>query len=141
MGTLSLGRLEEHFESQEIGRLIKPGTFFDFTRYRPMTRTVDGRRILTLPNSTITLIRPEEPPDFLLLHLMEPHAFAEEYIDSVVEVVRSFGVTRYCRIGGMYNAVPHTRPLRVTGTLAGEPLRGSPGFPRSAAATRGRRAS
>lgn len=127
VGTLSLGRLEEHFESQEIGRLIKPGTFFDFTRYRPMTRTEEGRRILTLPNSTITLIRPEEPPDFLLLHLMEPHAFAEEYIDSVVEVVKSFGVTRYCRIGGMYNAVPHTRPLRVTGTLAGEPLRGVAG--------------
>ena len=127
VGTLSLGRLEEHFEAQEVGRLIKPGTFFDFTRYRPMTRTVDGRRTLTLPNSTITLIRPEDPPDFLLLHLMEPHAFAEEYIDSVVEVVKCFGVKRYCRIGGMYNAVPHTRPLRVTGTLAGEPLRGVAG--------------
>ena len=127
VGTLSLGRLEEHFESQEVGRLIKPGTFFDFTRYRPMTRTVEGRRTLTLPNSTITLIRPEDPPDFLLLHLMEPHAFAEEYIDSVVEVVKCFGVKRYCRIGGMYNAVPHTRPLRVTGTLAGEPLRGVAG--------------
>ena len=127
VGTLSLGRLEEHFEAQEVGRLIKPGTFFDFTRYRPMTRTVEGRRMLTLPNSTITVIRPEEPPDFLLLHLMEPHAFAEEYIDSVVEVVKCFGVKRYCRIGGMYNAVPHTRPLRVTGTLAGEPLTGVAG--------------
>ena len=127
VGTLVLDRLEEYFDAEEIGRLIRPGTFFDFTRYRPQTRTIDGKRSLTLPNSTIMAVHREEPPDFLFLHLLEPHSFAEEYIDSIVEVIKSFNVRRYCRIGGMYNAVPHTRPLRVTGSFNGAPLTGLSG--------------
>ena len=31
--------------------------------------------------------------------------------------MRYFGVKRYCRVGAMYDAVPHTRPLLVTGSL------------------------
>ena len=127
VGSLVLAKLEERLEAKELGKLAKPGNFFDFTRYRPMTSNVEGRRVLTLPNSNISYIHREDPPDFLLLHLLEPHAFAEEYIDSVVEVVKQFEVKRYCRIGAMYNAVPHTRPLRITGTLGGEPLKGIPG--------------
>lgn len=127
VGSLVLAKLEQRLDAQELGKLVKPGTFFDFTRYRPMTTNIEGRRVLTLPNSTISYIHREEPPDFLLLHLLEPHAFAEEYIESVVKVVKKFEVQRYCRIGAMYNAVPHTRPLRVTGTLGGEPLKSIPG--------------
>jgi hypothetical protein len=37
-------------------------------------------------------------------------------------VVKHFGVERYCRLGAMYDAVPHTRPLLVTGTLGDVPL-------------------
>ena len=127
VGTLVLDRLEEYFSAQEVGRLIRPGTFFDFTRYRPQTRTIEGKRSLTIPNSTIMAVRREEPPDFLFLHLLEPHVFAEEYIDSIVEVIKLFDVKRYFRIGGMYNAVPHTRPLRVTGNFNGVALKGLPG--------------
>ena len=52
---------------------------------------------------------------------------AEEYIDAVVEVLQTLKVKRYCRIGAMYDAVPHTRPLLVMGTLNGEPLDGVEG--------------
>jgi len=128
VGTQSLTRLGKALGATEIGRLAKPGTFFDFTRYRPMTHTVEGRRVLTLPNSSIYFAKRPEPPDFLLVHLLEPHAFAEDYVESLVEVLKAFGVRRYCRVGGMYNAVPHSRPLRVTGTFRGEPLQGIPGI-------------
>ena len=53
---------------------------------------------------------------------MEPHANSEEYTDSILEVIKYFGVRRYCRLGAMYDAVPHTRPLLVTGTLGDVPL-------------------
>lgn len=127
VGTLVLTSLEQHLEAKVLGQLKKPGTFFDFTRYRPQTRNFEGRRIMTLPNSKISYAQRENSPDLLLLHLLEPHAFSEEYIDSVIQIVKKFEVKRYCRIGAMYNAVPHTRPLRITGTIDGKPLKGLPG--------------
>ncbi len=42
---------------------------------------------------------------------------AEEYIASLVDLLRHFGVKRHFRIGAMLDAVPHTRPLRLTGTM------------------------
>ena len=121
VGTLTLGRLERHFEAKELGRLVRPGNFFDFTRYRPTLRTVDGRREVTVPNSIVYYAQPPEGPDYLFLHLLEPHALAEDYVESVVELFTHFEVSVYCRLGSMYDAVPHTRPLLVTGT-AGDAL-------------------
>lgn len=125
VGTLTLRRLERHFDAKEVGKLARPGHFFDFTRYRPTTRFVDGQRVVTVPNSAINYAQPENGPDFLFLHLLEPHAMGEDYTESVVELFKFFGVSRYCRLGAMYDAVPHTRPLLVTGALGGAtPLEG-----------------
>ena len=117
VGTLTLNRLERFMGSKELGRLHRPGTFFDFTRYRPNMRFVDGSRQVKIPNSTIRYATTETGPDYLFLHLLEPHSNGEDYTDSILEVVRYFGVKRYCRVGAMYDAVPHTRPLLVTGSL------------------------
>ena len=117
VGTLTLNRLERFMGSKELGRLHRPGTYFDFTRYRPNMRLVDGVRQVKIPNSTIHYATTENGPDYLFLHLLEPHSNGEDYTDSILEVVRYFGVKRYCRVGAMYDAVPHTRPLLVTGSL------------------------
>lgn len=128
VGTLALRKLERHFNAQELARLSTPGAFFDFTRYRPITQSVEGRRLLTIPNSHIYCARREDGPDFLFLHLLEPHASAEEYTESIVELLKSFNIKRYCRIGGMYSSVPHTRPLRVTGSPGTEQMEGLRGI-------------
>ena len=117
VGTLTLNRLERFMGSKELGRLARPGTYFDFTRYRPSMRLVDGKREVKIPNSIIRYAITEEGPDYLFLHLMEPHSNGEDYTDSILEVVNHFNVKRYCRLGAMYDAVPHTRPLLVTGSL------------------------
>ena len=117
VGTLTLNRLERFMGSKELGKLHRPGTFFDFTRYRPNMRFVDGVRQVKIPNSTIRFATTENGPDYLFLHLLEPHSNGEDYTDSILELVRYFGVKRYCRVGAMYDAVPHTRPLLVTGSL------------------------
>ena len=41
----------------------------------------------------------------------------EDYTESIVELLEHFKVNEYFRIGGMYDSVPHTRPLLVTGSL------------------------
>ncbi len=116
VGSLTLRRMERHFGAQELGKLARPGTFFDFTRYRPTVRNTEGGgRETTFPNSVIKYAMPEQGPHLIFLHLLEPHAMAEDYVESVIEVLKHFQVSVYCRLGAMYDSVPHTRPIVVTG--------------------------
>ncbi len=119
VGALVLARLERHFSAQKLGELARPGQFFDFTRYRPRSRLVEDRREMSIPNSVISYAQREEKPDFLFFNLREPHAFGEDYIDSILELMKTFHVKQYCMVGGMYDVVPHTRPLLVSGSAAG----------------------
>ena len=50
VGTLSLRKLEQYLGAKELGRLAKPGKFFDFTRYRPRMRITNGNEFS--PNQT-----------------------------------------------------------------------------------------
>ena len=117
VGTTVLGRLEKYLNASELAKLAEPGRFFDFTRYRPMLRYVNGEREVTIPNTFINYSRAEGLPDLLFAHLLEPHSLGEEYIESVLELFKELGVTRYLLVGGMYDVVPHTRPLRISGSL------------------------
>ena len=127
VATITLDRLERHFGAREFGRLARPGNYFDFTRYRPTITLVEGQRQVTIPNSVINHARSPEGIDLLFFHLLEPHAFGEEYAESVLEVFKQFAIRRYCRLGAMYDAVPHTRPLKVTGDTGNVPSKGNAG--------------
>ena len=120
VGTIALTKLERHLGAKELGRIARPGNFYDFTRYRPIMRTTEGNRVLSIPNTIINYAVREEAPDLLFFHLLEPQSFGEDYTDSILEVIDKLGVKQYVRIGGMYDAVPHTRPLLVTGSTTGE---------------------
>jgi predicted ATP-grasp superfamily ATP-dependent carboligase len=50
---------------------------------------------------------------------------AEVYIDSVVELLKTFGIKRYGLIGSVYDMVPYTRPLLVTGSGSNQGLKNS----------------
>ena len=118
VGTLALRKMENHFGAKELGRLARPGNFFDFTRYRPRMGFSAEERTFTVPNTVVNYIETEElDRPLLFLHTREPHALGEDYADGIAELLSHFQVTEYCRIGGMYDSVPHTRPLVVTGTL------------------------
>ena len=117
VGTLTLNRIERFFGATEIGQLAKPGKFFDFTRYRPNMRFVQGKRTMRIPNSFLKHGKSENGQDYLFLHLFEPHANGEEYVESILEIVKQFKVERFCRVGAMYDAVPHTRPILITGAI------------------------
>ena len=115
VGTLTLRRLERYFGSQELGKLEKPGAFFDFTRYRPTTRFRGGQRIQRVPNTRVSQLTGHTDPPIIVMQVREPHNNAEDYIASILEVLKALHVKRYSRIGAMYDAAPHTRPLQVSG--------------------------
>jgi len=119
VGTLTVVGLESRLGAKEVGRLARPGNFFDFTRYRPTAYLKVGRREMSIPNTTITYARLETGHDFLFLKLLEPHMLGEFYVDSVLRVLTAVGVKRYCLLGSMYDVVPHTKKLLVSGGALG----------------------
>ena len=123
VGTLTLARLESLLEAKELGRLERPGNFYDFTRYRPTTYLKEGRREVVIPNSVVTYAIRDTGNDFVFLNLLEPHMLGELYASSLLLILEKLGVQRYSFIGSMYDMVPHTRPLLVTGGATGKHTR------------------
>ena len=115
VGTLGLARIERHLRATELGKMARPGRFYDFTRYRPRTFQNKGVREFTIPNTILRYTIREEGPDLIFMHLREPHLYGEDYTESVVEVLKLLKVARFSLVGSMYDMVPHTRPLLVTG--------------------------
>jgi hypothetical protein len=120
VGTLVLKELAKRFAATEVGRLSKPGCFYDFTRYRPTIHLEGGIRDVSIPNTTIRYAKREGQNDLFLLRLLEPHAHSELYVASVVKLLKTLKAKKYILLGSMYDAIPHTRPLLVSGYGMGE---------------------
>jgi PAC2 family len=120
VGSLVLNELETQYGAKELARLAKPGHFFDFTRYRPTLYYEEGIRRVSIPNMTLRYARREGGNDLLFLHLLEPHALSEVYVDSVLRLLKTLKVKKYILLGSMYDAVPHTRPLIINGGAIGK---------------------
>lgn len=120
VGSLVLTELEARFGAMELGTLSTPGHFYDFTRYRPTIHIEEGIRSLSIPTTSIHYARREGQNDLLLLRLLEPHAHSEFYVGSVLKLLKTFKARKYILLGSMYDVVPHTRPLLVSGYGMGE---------------------
>ena len=122
VGSLAVGTLERQFAAQELGRLRRPGTFYDFTRYRPMLYREEGRRRVEVPNTVARYAHWPERHDLVFLHALEPHQHGEDFVESVAALAEHLGVRRSCQVGAMYGAGPHTRPLGLTGSASEGPV-------------------
>lgn len=120
VGSLLLNDLEKRFGAIELGRLARPGSYYDLTRYRPIIHLEDGIRDLSVPNTMIHYAKVEGHSDLILLRLLEPHANAEHYVSSVLRTLKALNARKYVLLGSMYDVVPHTRPLFVSGYGMGE---------------------
>ncbi|MFL2665104.1 MAG: PAC2 family protein [Dehalococcoidia bacterium] len=117
VGQIVIKRLYKDFHGQKIGKLNKPSKFYDYTRFRPTVYldSKSGERKFKIPNSELSHVN-ISGQDILLLQLLEPHSFGEDFNDSILEILDYFKIKRYIQIGGMYDSVPHTRQLLVTGS-------------------------
>jgi hypothetical protein len=96
VGSLTLNGLETQFGAKELGKLARPGQFYDFTRYRPTLYFEEGIRRISIPNTTLRYARREGGNDLLFLRLLEPHALAEVYVHSVLRLLKALKVKKYC---------------------------------------------
>ena len=122
VGSKALTFLGEEWRAELLGQLTRPGTFYDFTRYRPTTTLKEGQRELTLPNTSLHYAQATDGQDWLLLNMLEPHAHGEEYVASVLALLQHLGVRHYCRVGSMSAPVPHTRPPIISGSASDDAL-------------------
>ena len=111
VGEATLQLLEKRFQASEIGRLARPGQFYDFTRYRPMASYAGDERVVNVPNTFVNYAHDTPVGDCLFLHCLEPHAMGELYTDSILRLLDSLNVSRYVLVGSMYDFVPHM-PMR-----------------------------
>jgi predicted ATP-grasp superfamily ATP-dependent carboligase len=114
-GRATISSLDSTFKAMEIGKLARPGNFFDFTRYRPIMKFVDNERRISVPNTYISYAARPDDHDLVFIYMLEPHSSSEIYIKSIVQVLKALEIKRYCLLGSMYDMVPHTRPLAISG--------------------------
>ncbi len=118
--TLTVSWLESFLSAEQLSKISLPGMFFDFTRYRPIVRYLNGSREIIVPNTIVTFAKQDKGQDFVFINMLEPNMFAEQYVNSILRLLKILGVRRYCLLGSMYDMVPHTRTLIVTGGAVGE---------------------
>ena len=114
VGTLCLDKTETFLDAKPLAALARPGRFYDFTRYRPAYHQRQNQLEFLIPNASFYYSIREEEQDLIFLHVREPNLRGEELIESILEVFKYFEVSQYTVIGGMYDLVPHTRPLLLS---------------------------
>jgi proteasome assembly chaperone (PAC2) family protein len=99
---------------------IEPEEFFDFQVSRPQVSLVDGvTRQITWPANDVFCAHVEEVGrDVLLVSGVEPNLRWKTFCDTVLGVARDTGCEMVVTLGALLADVPHTRPIRLTGTAA-----------------------
>ncbi len=99
---------------------IDPEEFYDFTTTRPEVRLVGGaiRRIVWPTTEVRVGLVPGTDRDLVVLVGVEPHLRWRTFCGHVVEVVRRTGCELVLTLGALLADVPHSIPVRVTGTAS-----------------------
>jgi proteasome assembly chaperone (PAC2) family protein len=111
--------LSRSWEAQRFA-VVDAEEFYDFTVTRPQVRLVDGitRRIDWPTNELASCALPGAERDVAFLHGIEPQLRWRTFAAGVVDVARTLQVELVLTLGALIADVPHTRPVRVTGTAA-----------------------
>ncbi|MGH9264009.1 MAG: PAC2 family protein [Acidimicrobiales bacterium] len=94
--------------------------FYDFTSTRPQVRLVQGitRRIEWPSTDFFAAPLPGTSRDVVVLLGHEPQLRWRTFSDQVLGVAKQLGIELVVTLGALLADVPHTRPVRVTGTAA-----------------------
>ena len=97
---------------------IDPEEFVDFTTLRPVVRlSAEGQRTIRWPRMAFwTWQPPAGGAGLLLFRGVEPQRRWRTYATLLLDVAARCGVQRLVSLGAVLEAVPHTRPSRVTGS-------------------------
>jgi proteasome assembly chaperone (PAC2) family protein len=97
---------------------IDPEEFFDFSSTRPHVRLTGGlQREIVWPRTELSAAAlPDTGRDVVVLLGSEPQLRWRAFCAQVVAVAKEVGAELVVTLGALLADVPHTRPVRVTGT-------------------------
>ena len=99
---------------------IDPEEFYHFGLSRPYVRFKAGsrnEREIVWPSTDFSLSRPPAlDRDLIVGVAIEPHLKWRTYCGAVLDLARRSGATLVLTLGALLAEVPHTRPVRLTGS-------------------------
>lgn len=112
---------------------IDPEDFYDFTVARPLVKLLDGvTRHIEWPTPTFSAATlSASKRDVIFLVGIEPALKWRSFTEAVLELTNELGADMVFTLGALLADVPHTRPVRVTGTTTDADLIAQYGFRRS----------
>lgn len=109
--------LKRRLKAQKFAE-FDPEEFYDFTQTRPTTtRTRDGKRHIHWPaNEFFHLDNPDTGAGLMIFMGVEPNLRWRAYSQGIARLAHEQGVETVIHIGALLDAVPHTRPVKLSGT-------------------------
>ena len=118
--------LATSFQAEKFAE-IDPEEFYHFGLTRPMVRyrtDAPAEREIVWPATEFSVTRSDAlPRDIIVGVAAEPHLRWKTYCATVLELARQCGVTLVLTLGALLAEVPHTRPVRLSGTATDPELR------------------
>lgn len=113
--------LQRKLQSKKFAE-IDPEQFYDFSQTRPhSSRTRDGKRRIHWPaNEFSHLTAGDTGSGIMVFSGVEPNLKWRTFSRTVARVAKEHGVRSVVHVGALLDAVPHTRPVKLSGT-ASEP--------------------
>lgn len=117
--TSAIKFLQRKLNSKKFAE-IDPEEFYDFSQTRPYTsRTRDGKRRIHWPaNEFSYLTDPRADSGAMVFVGVEPNLKWRTFAKTVATVAKDHGVESVVHIGALLDAVPHTRPVKLSGTAS-----------------------
>ncbi len=121
--TLALDYLAREWEAKPCAT-IDPEDFYDFTVTRPTIKLTPGdQRHIEWPHIQVLAAQvPGAGHDMLLLRGVEPQLRWRSFCRAVVSIVQGVGAEMVVVLGALLADVPHTRPVRISGTTSDREL-------------------
>jgi predicted ATP-grasp superfamily ATP-dependent carboligase len=112
------------FQAEKFAE-IDPEEFYHFGLTRPLVRyNAANEREIVWPATEFSVTRSASlPRDIIVGVAAEPHLRWKTYCATVIELARRCGVTLVLTLGALLAEVPHTRPVRLSGTATDPELR------------------
>lgn len=115
----AVAHLTEEWGAQSFAS-IDPEEFFDFSSTRPEVQlNEDDTREIVWPSNEFSSARlGATSRDVILLSGTEPQLRWKSFSALIIDVARALGVDMVVTLGALLADVPHSRPVRITGTAA-----------------------
>jgi proteasome assembly chaperone (PAC2) family protein len=97
---------------------LDPEEFFDFTETRPRIRLIDDlNREIDWPSIELYAhADPESDRDLVFLVGQEPQLHWRTFVGETIAIAERLGVVEAILLGALLADVPHTRPVRISGS-------------------------